>query len=117
MEKNQIEKISTGVFGIIAGIALTTLIGFKVFGWKTADSVAEELNEALQPLAAQICVGNFKSDPAFDANLVEMTKVSDWRRDGYISEGTWAIMEGDDSPMNGVALACAKKLNLLVEKH
>ncbi len=117
MEKVLQEKISTCAFGIIAGIALTTFIGFKVIGWKTADAVAEEINVALQPLAAKICVGNFKTDPAFDANLVEMAKVSDWRRDGYIFKGTWAIMEGDKVPMDGVALACAKKLNLLVEKH
>ncbi len=102
--------------GIAIGIVVWWILGFTVFGWVTGGTAQERIDEAVLPLAAEICVKNFKTDPDFEKHLAALKKEESWRRYSYIEEkGKWAVMAGDDAPLNGVADACVEKLSDLLK--
>ena len=102
--------------GIAIGIIGWWILGFTVFGWVTGGTAQERIDEAVLPLAAEICVNNFKADPDFLKHLAALKKVDDWQRADYIEEkGKWAVMAGDDAPKDGVAYACVEKLSDLLK--
>ncbi len=110
------EMIKPLLYGAIGGAILAIIIGFAWGGWVTGGSSQERIDEAVLPLAAEICVNNFKADPDFEKNLAALKKEDDWRRDTYIKEkGKWSVMAGDDTSKSGVAGACVEKLSDLLK--
>jgi len=103
-------------FGIAIGIVVWWILGFTVFGWVTGGTAQERIDEAVLPLAAEICANNFKTDPNFEKHLAALKKEESWKRGNYIEEkGKWAVMAGDDAPKDGVAYACVEKLSDLLK--
>ena len=114
-ESNIKEMIKPLLYGAIGGAILTIIIGFAWGGWVTGGTVQKKIDEAVLPLAAEICANNFKADPNFEKNLAELKKEDDWRRDDYIEKGKWSVMAGDDTSKSGVAGACVEKLSDLLK--
>ena len=109
------EMIKPLLYGAIGGAILTIIIGFAWGGWVTGGTAQERIDEAVLPLAAEICANNFKADPDFDKNLAALKKETDWQRDDYIEKGQWSVMAGDDTSKSGVAGACVEKLSDLLK--
>ena len=104
------------LYGAIGGAILTIIIGFAWGGWVTGGTAQERIDEAVLPLAAEICANNFKADPDFEKHLAALKKESTWQRDTYIKEkGKWSVMAGDDTSKPGVAGACVEKLSDLLK--
>ncbi len=115
-ESNIKEMIKPLLYGAIGGAILTIIIGFAWGGWVTGGTAQERIDEAVLPLAAEICANNFKADPNFEKNLAALKKEDNWQRDTYIKEkGKWSIMAGDDTSKSGVADACVEKLSDLLK--
>ena len=103
-------------WGIVIGIIGWWILGFAAFGWVTGGTAQARIDEAVLPLATEICANNFKADPDFEKNLAALKKEESWQRDNYIEEkGKWAVMVGDDAPKYGVADACVEKLSDLLK--
>jgi hypothetical protein len=109
-------KIKFLALGIGIGIIGWWILGFAAFGWVTGGTAQERIDEAVLPLAAEICASKFKADPNFEKHLTALKKEDSWQRDTYIiQKGKWAVMVGDDDPKDGVADACADKLSDLLK--
>ena len=110
------EKLKFLAWGIGIGIIGLWILGFNAFGWVTGSTAQERIDEAVQPLEAEICASKFKADPNFEKHLAALKKEESWQRDRYIEEkGKWAVMVGDDAPKAGVAYACVGKLSDLLK--
>ncbi len=108
-------KIKFLAWGIIIGIIGWWILGFAAFGWVTGGTAQARIDEAVLPLAAEICANNFKADPDFEKNLAALKKEESWQRDNYIEKGKWSVMAGDDTSKYGVADACVEKLSDLLK--
>ena len=109
------EMIKPLLWGAIGGAILTIIIGFAWGGWVTGGSAQERIDNAVLPLAAEICANNFKADPDFEKNLAALKEKDRWQRDDYIEKGKWAVMAGDDTSKYGVADACVDKFSDLLK--
>ena len=110
------EMIKPLLWGAIGGAILTMIIGFAWGGWVAGGTAQERVDEAVMPLAAEICASNFKADPDFDKHLAALKAESNWQRDNYIeTKGKWSVMAGDDTSKDGVADACVDKLSDLLK--
>ncbi len=109
-------KLKFLAWGIAIGIIGWWILGFTAFGWVTGGTAQKRIDKAVLPLATEICANNFKADTDFETHLAALKKEDSWRRDSYIEEkGKWAVMAGDDAPLNGVADACVEKLSDLLK--
>ena len=109
-------KVKFLALGIVIGIIVWWILGFTVFGWVTGGTAQERIDKAVLPLAAEICVKNFKTDPDFVKHSAALKKEDSWQRANYIAEkGKWAVMAGDDASKYGVADACVEKLSDLLK--
>ena len=116
MPESEIKKMITPLlYGAIGGAILTIIIGFAWGGWVTGGTAQERIDEAVLPLAAEICANNFKADPNFEKNLAALKKEDNWRRDENIEKGKWSVMAGDDTSKSGVSGACVEKLSDLLK--
>ncbi len=68
------EMIKPLLYGAIGGAILTIIIGFAWGGWVTGGTAQERIDEAVLPLAAEICANNFKADPDFEKHLAALKK-------------------------------------------
>ncbi len=110
------EMIKPLLWGAIGGVILTMIIGFAWGGWVTGGTAQASVDEAVLPLAAEICANNFKADPDFEKHLAGLKKESTWQRDNYIeTKGKWSVMAGDDTSKDGVADACVEKFSDLLK--
>ena len=109
------EMIKPLLYGAIGGAILTIIIGFAWGGWVTGGTAQERIDEAVLPLAAEICANNFKADPNFEKNLAALKKEDRWGKGDYIEKGKWSVMAGDDTSKGGVAGACVEKLSNLLK--
>ncbi len=108
-------KIKFLSWGLVIGIIGWWILGFAAFGWVTGGTAQERIDEAVLPLAAEICANNFKADPDFEKNLAALKKEESWQRDNYIEKGKWSVMAGDDTSKYGVADACVDKFSDLLK--
>jgi hypothetical protein len=108
-------KIKFIAWGILIGIIGWWILGFTAFGWVTGGTAQKQIDEAVLPLAAEICVFKFKTDPEFEKNLAGLKKEDTWGRDDYIDKGGWSVMTGEDTSRYGVADACVNKLSDLLK--
>ena len=66
--------------------------------------------EAVIEVLAPICVEQFAQDPSKAERLVVLKEKSSYQRDDYVEEIGWATMPAAESPVRGVADACAKRI-------
>ena len=111
MKKEVIKPMVGGM--AIGAIALLIVIFWT--GWVVTSSKAEvqgkdmakaAVVEALTP----ICVEQYLQDPNKVDRLEVLKEKSSYQRDDYVAEIGWATMAGAESPVRGVADACAKRI-------
>jgi hypothetical protein len=92
------------------------IIGFAWGGWTTRGTTQTMTKEALLATRAAICVAQFMKQPNHQETLKEFEKVNSWTRAEFIEKGGWDKMPGEEKAGSTVAHACAKGLELLIEK-
>jgi len=116
MKPETAAKMKYGVWGLICGAVLATIIGFAWGGWTTAGSSRTMTQEAVLASQAAICVAQFMKQPNHEAKLKELEAVSSWQRAEVIEKGGWDKMPGQEKAGSAVARACADGLELLIKK-
>jgi hypothetical protein len=116
MKPETAAKMKYGVWGLICGAVLATIIGFAWGGWTTAGSSRTMTQEAVLASQAAICVAQFMKQPNHEAKLKELGEVSSWQRAEVIEKGGWDKMPGQEKAGYAVARAFADGLELLIKK-
>ena len=105
------EVIKPLVQGIAIG-AIVLLIVIFWTGWVVTSNKAEVQGKDMAKAAViealvPICVEQFAQDPNKAERLEALKEKSSYQRDNYVEEIGWATMAGAESPVRGVADACA----------
>ena len=108
MKKEVIKPLVGGI--AIGAIALLIVIFWT--GWVVTSNKAESQGEQMAAEAvvaalAPICVEQFAQDPNKAERLKALKEKSAYQRDTYVEEIGWATMPAAESPVRGVADACA----------
>ena len=111
MKKEVIKPLVGGI--AIGAIALLIVIFWT--GWVVTSNKAESQGEQMAAEAvvealAPICVEQFAQDPNKVERLGVLKEKSSYQRDDYVEEIGWATMPAAESPVRGVADACAKRI-------
>ena len=111
MKKEVIKPLVGGI--AIGAIALLIVIFWT--GWvvtsNKAESQGEQMaTEAVVEALAPICVEQFAQDLNKAERLEALKEKSSYQRDDYVEEIGWATMPAAESPVRGVADACAKQI-------
>ena len=111
MKKEVIKPLVGGI--AIGAIALLIVIFWT--GWVVTSSKAETQGEQMAKAAvvkalAPICVEQYLQDPNKAERLEALKEKSSYLRDDYVKEIGWATMPAAESPVRGVADACAKRI-------
>ena len=111
MKKEGIKPLVGGI--AIGAIALLIVIFWT--GWVVTSNKAESQGEQMAAEAvvealAPICVEQFAQDPNKAERLEALKEKSSYQRDDYVREIGWATMPAAESPVRGVADACAKRI-------
>ena len=108
------EVIKPLVGGIAVG-AIALLIVIFWTGWVVTSNKAEVQGQDMAKAAViealvPICVEQFAQDPNKAERLEALKGKSSYQRDNYVEEIGWATMPAAESPVRGVADACAKRI-------
>ena len=111
MKKEVIKPLVGGI--AIGAIALLIVIFWT--GWVVTSNKAEVQGKDMAKAAvvealAPICVEQFAQDPDKAERLEVLKEKSSYQKDDYVAEIGWATMAGAESPVRGVADACAKRI-------
>ena len=111
MKKEVIKPLVGGI--AIGAIALLIVVFWT--GWVVTSNKAESQGEQMATKAvaealAPICVEQFAQDPNRTERLEALKEKSSYQRDDYVEEIGWATMPAAESPVRGVADACAKRI-------
>jgi hypothetical protein len=109
-------KVKYGVWGLLLGAGIATLVGFNWGGWTTRGTSQQMTEAALLATRAAICVAQFSKAPNEQQRLKELKAVSSWERATVIEKGGWDKMPGEEKASDTVARACAEGLGLLMAK-
>ena len=109
-------KVKYGVWGLILGGVLATILGFAWGGWSTASRTQRLGDEAVLAARAAICVAQFMKDPNHAEQLQALGKISSYQRSTFIEKGGWDKMPGEERAGSTVARACADGLEVLRKK-
>ena len=109
-------KVKYGVWGLILGGVLATIIGFAWGGWSTASRTQRLGEEAVLTARAAICVAQFTKDPNHQEQLQAFDKVGHYQRSTFIEKGGWDKMPGEEQGGFAVARVCADGLEVLMKK-
>ena len=109
-------KVKYGVWGLILGAGVATIVGFNWGGWTTRATSQQMTDQALLTARAAICVAQFSHGPNDRQRLKELQAVSSWDRASVIEKGGWDKMPGEEKANDAVARACAEGLGLLMAK-
>ena len=99
----------------VASVAVAMIIGFSWGGWVTGGTAqamaTSAANDGRNQLAAAICVERFKAAPDAGVQLVALKDItSSYQRRGFVQEGGWAMMPGEERTNTGAATLCADRL-------
>ena len=110
-------KIKYGIWGLIIGAIIATIVGFAWGGWTTMGTAQTMSDEAVLASQAAICVAQFMKQPNAQEQLTSI-KGQLFRTSAvtFIEKGGWDKMPGQAEASGTVARACAKGLELLAEK-
>ena len=109
-------KVKYGVWGLICGALIATILGFAWGGWTTSGTTQRMGEEAVLAARAAICVAQFMKDPNHQEHLQAIGKLSSFERATFIEKGGWHKMPGEDTASSTVTRACARGLDVLM-KH
>ena len=104
----------TAMFWSCAGcIVATAIIGFTWGGWVTGGTAREMAEDAVAKgraeVASTVCVDQFMAAGDARPQLASLQETSSsWRQEGFIEDGGWAVIAGEE--YDGAAELCAEKL-------
>ena len=108
------EWLKPALYGVVAGAAAITIVGFSWGGWVTGGSAQEMAADQarLEVVAAlvPICVEQSRVDPNATATLASLMDESSYKRGDMLMDTGWATMPGSADPDIRVARACMDKL-------
>ena len=111
VNKEMIKPMVQGiVIGAIAMVIVMFWTGWAVTSGAAAANSEEMAKEAVVENLGPICVEQYLQDPNKLERFAELKKKSSYQRDDYVNEIGWATMPGAESPVRGVADACAKRI-------
>ena len=116
MKEEHALKAKYGVWGIVSGAVLATVVGFALGGWVTGGSAQSQADEAVLASQAAICVAQFMRESDYDEQMKSFEDISLWTRWQFIEEGGWDKMPGQEKSDNSVAKACADGVTVLAKK-
>jgi hypothetical protein len=116
MKPETAAKIKYGVWGVICGALIATIIGFAWGGWTTSSTAQAMTKDAVLASQAAICVAQFMKEPNHEEKLKELAEVGSWKRAEVVEAGGWDRMPGQEKAGYAVARACADGLELLTKK-
>ncbi len=116
MKTETAAKIKYGVWGLICGAVIATILGFVWGGWTTSGTTQTMTKEAVLASQAAICVAQFMKQPNPEEKLKVLGEVANWQRPEVIEKGGWDKMPGQEKAGYAVARACADGLELLIKK-
>ena len=116
MKKEVIKPLVGGI--AIGAIALLIVIFWT--GWVVTSNKAEVQGKDMAKAAvietlAPICVEQYLQDPNKAERLAVLKEKSSYQKDDYVREIGWATMPAAESPVRGVADACAIRILELAE--
>ncbi|MHB8733441.1 MAG: hypothetical protein ACYDAB_16885 [bacterium] len=109
------EKFKFGVWGLICGAVITTIVGFAWGGWTTGGTSRQRSDAAVLATRAAICVAQFIKDPNYKEKLKELKALDSYERSAFIEKGGWDKMPGEQQPVSDVSRACADGLEYLMK--
>ena len=109
-------KVKYGVWGLILGAGIATIVGFNWGGWTTRGTSQQMTEAALLTARAAICVAQFSKAPNDQQRLKQLKAINSWERAAFIEKGGWDRMPGEEKAGDTVARACAEGLDLLTAK-
>src|SRR4030042_3634094 len=115
MKQETAGKVKFGVWGLICGAVVATIIGFAWGGWTTSNTTQKISEEAVLASHAAICVAQFMKEPNYKEKLKELKELDSWKRSEFIEKGGWDKMPGQEKAGYLVCRACADGLELLFE--
>ena len=111
MKKEVIKPLVGGIaIGAIALLIVIFWTGWVVTSNKAKSQGEQMAAEAVVEVLAPICVEQFAHDPNKAERLEVLKEKSSYQRDDYVEEIGWATMPAAESPVRGVADACAKRI-------
>lgn len=116
MKAETAAKVKYGIWGLICGAVIATIIGFAWGGWTTAGTTRTMTQEAVLASRSAICVAQFMKQPNHDEKLKALEEVNSWQRPEAIEKGGWDKMPGQAMANDAVSRACADGLDLLMKK-
>jgi hypothetical protein len=106
-------KVMFGLGGLICGLIITIIVGFKLGGWTAAGTTQKMIDKAVLRSQAEICIAQFMEQPNSEDKLKEFIAIEYWDRDEFIVKGAWHKMPGQQEASPSVALECAEGLQAL----
>ena len=109
-------KVKDGIWWLVSGAVITTIIGFSWGGWATAGTIQKVSEEAVLASRSEICVAQFMKDPDNKEKLKELQGMETWKRYELIENGGWDKMPGQDKAYHSVSRACVTGIEALIKK-
>lgn len=109
-------KLKYGVWGVIGGAALATMVGFTWGGWTTAKGTMKASDSAVTAAQAAICAAQFMKAPAHDVKVKEFQATEGYRRTEFVEKGGWDRMPGQEKAVWGVADTCATNIDAMIKQ-
>lgn len=116
VQPETVAKLKFGVWALLGGAVIATIIGFAWGGWTTTSAAQNKTDAAVLATRAAICVAQFMSQPNYQARLEALKETSTWERPAVIEKGGWDRMPGEKEANATVSRACADGLEVLIQK-
>lgn len=116
MKPETAEKVKYGAMGLFLGVVLPMMIGFEGGFWVTRGTAERMANAAVLTARATICVAQFTKAPNYQERLKEYKALDYSGRGAFIEKGGWGKMPGEEKASDAVKEACARGLEVLMEK-
>ncbi len=116
VQPETVAKLKFGVWALLGGAVIATIIGFAWGGWTTTSAAQSKTDAAVLATRAAICVAQFMSQPNYQARLKALKETSTWERPAVIEKGGWDRMPGEKEANATVSRACADGLEILMQR-
>lgn len=101
------------LIGVVAGLVLTIVVGFNVYGWNTAGNANEIANSSMK--RAAMCVAEFVKAPDYEKRIKELGAMNQFEYAPYIEKGGWGKPSGAEV-VRPFHAACAEAVTILIKK-
>lgn len=116
MKPETLEKVQNGAIYVFLGVVIPLAIGFGGGFWVTKGTAERMAKEAVLTARATICVAQFTNAPNYQERLKEYKALDYSGRGAFIEKGSWGKMPGEEKASDAVKEACARGLEVLMEK-